>query len=174
MKSLLQRLCVAAFGFVCAQPLVAQPSVSLTAAHEYKFPISEEEYQKNEIVKPIRSRLHIWCYLKNIGTEPVKVSTAYGGGGLSLGGKTNVAELTLVPNEGPLGIKVVPSESELKIVILKPGESALIDWEHVGLPIDLKLDQLTVKLRTDGSIADRFGIWRGPLSTESKSIRTGL
>lgn len=165
-----------ALAILLASPIATssdEPTVVMTAVHEYKLPISSEEYTRERPAAPTTFKLNIWCYIKNAGNDNIRVATAFTGSFLALGGKLNKVELAISSREGPLEIIVIPSESELKIVTLRPGESALVEWEHIGARRLNKVDQLTVTLRTDPVIASRFGLWGGTVSVDSTPVRSG-
>jgi hypothetical protein len=108
-------------------------------------------------------------YIKNSEQKPVRIAT---------GGFTQYSAATptsLTSNiewdfaSAPDKSRLILSESELKIVKLEPGETAVLKWSRSELTSD-HLSAVNIRLLVNKDFAKRFGIWCGEVNLDKITV----
>ena len=109
-----------------------------------------------------------YCLLKNIGETDVVVATKDLGSTILNDGKGEVIMVLLSFDKSSYkGSPIIPSESDLGLVLLHPNESAAISWEQSAFTL---LSQIRVQYNPTGTLAKRFGCWAGSITGDPVEV----
>jgi hypothetical protein len=109
-----------------------------------------------------------YCLLKNIGETDVVVATKGLGSTILNDGKGEVITVRLSFDKSSYkGSPIIPSESDLGLVLLHPNESAEIKWEQSAFTL---LSQMRVQYNPTDTLAKRFKCWAGSITGEPVEV----
>jgi hypothetical protein len=134
----------------------------------------QEEVQgyvyKTKTYEPMISyKYRFYCLLKNVGDVDVTVATKNLSPGFMRENDEDVPRAFLKFDKTSYnGSLIVPSEADLGLVVLRPGESAAIQWEKSRL--NKRLNKVKVQYNPTDPFDNRFGYWTGSVTGDTAEV----
>lgn len=166
MKTLLAlALCFASFGLINAQEISITTPILCQITEQTTHNIDAETKKPVDIKWQV---YHFLVYLTNQANQPLKVVTSQ----LETRGPTSLRsrKMTLT-NYSPTYLEksqVIPAAEELRLIDIRPGESAAMEFvvKTNGVPLESLVVTYAPKDNYDG----RFGFWTGSVTSSPWTI----